>query len=110
MKMTSLLAGLGLLATPAIASETTASSSVEVKQDKDHTKIEKVRKRGRSADKTTVESKSRHRAGGGTVSTTETTRAHERPGLGNDSKTKATETVERDAAGNVVRHEKKIEK
>jgi hypothetical protein len=63
-----------------------------------------------STDKTTVEPKSRDRAGGGTVSTTETTREHERPGLGNDTKTKSTETVERDAAGNVVRHEKKIEK
>jgi hypothetical protein len=98
------VAGLGLIATAARADD-----KVEIKKDKDHVKIEKKHDDGRTSHKTKVESKARHRMGGGTVSSTETTQETNRPGIGNDSKTKVTETKERDANGNVVRQEKKVQ-
>ena len=99
------LAGLGLIASAARADE----AKVEVKTDKNSTKIEKKRTVGGTTHKTKVESKARHRKGGGTVSKTETTQETNRPGIGNDSKTKVTETKEKDAQGNVVRQEKKVQ-
>jgi len=85
-------------------------SKTEVKQDKNHAKVEKTSKRGKRADKTKVDSKSRPRAGGGTVSKTETSVEHDRPGTANDSKTTTMETKEKDSSGNVVREEKKVDK
>jgi hypothetical protein len=105
-RIVSLLAGFALIAGAARAED---KDKVEIKQDPNHVKIEKTHKRASHTEKTKVESKARHRMGGGTVATTETKHEIERPGIGNDSKTKATETVERDANGNVVKHEKKVQ-
>jgi hypothetical protein len=99
------LAGVALLCSAARAEEKT----VEIKQDKDHARIEKKTKRAKSTDKTKVESKSHARVGGGNLSKTETTVEHDRPGMGNDSKTTTTESKERDSQGNVVREEKKVD-
>jgi hypothetical protein len=85
-------------------------SKTEVKQDKNHAKIEKTHKRGKRTDKTKVESKAHSRAGGGTVSKTETSVEHDRPGMNNDTKTTTTETKEKDSHGNVIREEKKVDK
>jgi len=72
----------------------------------DDVRIEKKHTRGGATDMTKVESKARHRVGGGTVATTETTEEHQRHGK--TMKKKTTRTVERDAAGNVVRQEEKV--
>ena len=98
-------AAIALLASTARADE----SKTEVKQDKNHVKVEKKVKRGRTTDKSKLEAKSHRRAGGGTVSKTESTVDHDRPGMSSDSKTTTTETKERDANGNVVRDEKKVD-
>jgi len=85
-------------------------SKTEVKQEKNHAKVEKTSKRGKHTDKAKVESKTRSRMGGGTVSKTEKSVEHDRPGMSNDSKTTTTETKEKDANGNVIREEKKVDK
>ena len=103
-RILSVLAASGLL----FAAAARADDKVEIKNDPDHKVIEKKHTdRHGHGSKLKVESKSRHRLGGGTVSTTETTKDTDRPGLGNDSKTKVTETKETDSHGNVVRQEKK---
>jgi hypothetical protein len=99
MKRIASLLALALIGSAAHAEEAKA----EVKKDPNDVKIETKHKRNGHTEKTKVESKARHRAGGGTVSTTETT--HER----DHAKKKTTETVERDANGNIVRHEKKVQ-
>jgi hypothetical protein len=105
-KIACAVAGIALFAFAARAEEKT----VEMKQDKNHTRIEKKTKGKKHTDKTKVESKSHARAGGGTVSSTETTVEHDRPGMSNDSKTKTTETKEKDSHGDVVREEKKVDR
>ena len=102
------IVGLGLLAGTAYAKDDVkAEDKIEVKDHKDHKKIEKKKVRGRHMSKTTVESKSKKRLGGGRVDTTETTTETDRPGMGNDTKHKTTHTKERDSNGNVVREEVK---
>jgi hypothetical protein len=102
------IACLGLLAgTAHAADETKSEDKVEVNKDKDHVKVEKKHKRGRYTDKTTVESKSRHRMGGGRVDETDTTTETDRPGLGHDTKHKKSHVKETDENGNVVREETK---
>ena len=104
-RIATMLAGFGLLVT----ANARADEKVEIKNDPDHKVIEKKHTDHHGhGSKVKVESKSRHRLGGGTVSTTETTEKVERPGLGNDSKKTTTETKEKDEHGNVVREEKKV--
>src|SRR5256885_1095321 len=77
------LAGLGLIASAARADE----AKVEVKADKNSAKIEKKHICGSITHKTKVESKARHRMGGGTVSKTEIIQETNCFGIGNNNKT-----------------------